>query len=176
MCIQYYIVHGKERRQDLLQNKLVFKRDFEVIFTTETIAASDLKVTAKRCTEQLEHKLKQSQGKINILRLTCRAGASLAAFVPALGTSGGFSSSATYDIGRVYGLICKRFGVVSIESIGLKWFIDLHYCFRTSASQTFIFPKGWICQPVFGLATVDGIVRRSRYLGLHLCTFLVKSC
>ena len=33
MCIQYYIVHGKERRQDLLQNKLVFKRDCEVIFT-----------------------------------------------------------------------------------------------------------------------------------------------
>ena len=49
--------------------------------------------------------MKQSQGKINILRLTCRAGASLAAFVPALGTSGGFSSSTTYDIGRVYGLI-----------------------------------------------------------------------
>lgn len=73
-----------------------------------------------------------------------------------------------------YGLICKRFGVVSIESIGLKWFIDLHCCFRTCASQTEFFRKVESAS-VFGLATVDGIVRISRYLGLHL-HLLVKFC
>ena len=120
--------------------------------------------------------MKQSQGKINILRLTCRAGASLAAFVPALGTSGGFSSSATYDIGRVYGLIwfdlqafwgCQyrvyRFEMIHRPSLLL----------RTCASQTEFFRKVESAS-VFGLA-VDGIVRISRYLGLHL-HLLVKSC